>query len=95
MKLEKLETIILPILQEYPMARKSDNHLIIEVCKKLGVDTSQSFEAIMLDKNRPMLESITRVRRKVCEKHPELKDIFVEELRQNKTTEFIQYAFYG
>jgi hypothetical protein len=49
----------------------------------------------MLDKNRPSLESITRIRRKVCEKFPELKNLFVEELRWNKTGEYIQYAFWG
>jgi len=95
MELIKLEPTILSILQEYPMARKSDNYLILAVCKKLGIDTSLSFEQIMLNKNRPSLESIIRVRRKVCEKHPELKDLFVEELRWNKTGEFIQYAFWG
>lgn len=95
MELTTLEPIVKSILENDIMARKSDNYLILEVCKVLGINTSLPFASVLLNKDRPSLESITRIRRKVCEKYPELKDSYVEELRVNKTAEFIQYAFYG
>ena len=95
MELTTLEPIVKSILENDIMARKSDNYLILEVCKVLGINIALPFASVLLNKDRPSLESITRIRRKVCEKYPELKDLYVEELRVNKTAEFIQYAFYG
>ncbi len=76
-----------------PFSRKNDNELILGVLKRLGVDTNASFAEVVGSGNLPVsFESITRARRKVQERNPQLKDVVTVALRQEQEETYKQFA---
>ena len=69
----KLYDLIERILIEKPRTRSSDKHLIWTVMTYKAGKTGTGVILIQDFLNCPAFESITRVRRKVVENHPELK----------------------
>ena len=59
---EKIRAIVEDVLNDDPKSRDSDNWLIIQVLRRLGVRFQINDEDI---KDMPSLETITRIRRSV------------------------------
>ena len=75
-RLKNLEPIVLEILENNKRARSDDFVLYGAVLKRIGVplDTHLfNFLAKAKEKNMPSFESVTRVRRHICELRQDLK----------------------
>lgn len=97
-KIRILEKIVKEILEEDELAREDDCFLILQVIRKLYPnDVAKSFEEVMENgKSKGIsFESITRVRRKVQEKYPELRDIKTVKKRECERHKFMKYAVEG
>ncbi len=98
MKLEKLirlDKVVEEMLQKYPETRKDDNYLIFKVVQKTNPDLAGStFVNVMFNAKAKGIsfESITRARRKVQQRHPELVDCETESARQTEQIEYMEYA---
>ena len=98
MKLEKLirlDKIVEEILREDKLAREDDNYLIFKVVQRINPELAGSaFVNVMFNAKSKGIsfESITRARRKVQQKHPELVNKEVEERRQAEQIEYMDYA---
>lgn len=98
MKLEKLirlDKVVEEILRKYPDTRKDDGCLIFYVVQKTNPDLAGStFAKVMFNAKTKGIsfESITRARRKVQQRHPELVDCETESVRQTEQIEYMEYA---
>lgn len=96
MELPKLEHVVKEVLEESIEARNDNFKLVLKVYEKLNVPVKFQFMDLMLEHskyNLPSIESVTRARRKVVEKHPELKETEeVKKLREVQEDRHIQYA---
>lgn len=72
MEKQKIETLVEMILKEVPIARDDDDVLMLMYCKAIGYDVDTPYWQTLLEPS-PNRESITRCRRKVQEKNPELR----------------------
>lgn len=93
-KIYFIEPIVEEALINKPETRGDNFLLYIEVLKKF-IDTNMSLEAVF--KNHialgiPSLETITRCRRKLQEKNPELREPKSEGIRANEEQEFRDYS---
>ena len=94
-KLKKLEVIVEEILRNDELSRKDDCYLILQVVRRLyPYDVGEKFETLMFNaKNKGIsFESITRIRRKLQEKNPELKDEETAKKRNIIQNEYIKYS---
>ena len=94
-KLKKLEVIVEEILRNDELSRKDDCYLILKVVRRLyPYDVGEKFETVMFNaKNKGIsFESITRIRRKLQEKNPELKDEETAKKRNIIQNEYIKYS---
>lgn len=91
-QLKQLNKVVYAELVENEAARKSDTALLMGVFKRLGIDTQKSFAELALSGQLKQMESITRARRKVQSKFPELRDAGTAELRKEREEVFKQYA---
>lgn len=94
-KLKKLEVIVEEILRNDELSRKDDCYLILQVVGRLyPYDVGEKFETVMFNaKNKGIsFESITRIRRKLQEKNPELKDEETAKKRNIIQNEYIKYS---
>lgn len=100
-KLQKLEDVILPILETNASSRNDNFELVLRVYEKVldygdYLDT-MSFRELVTNHNSldlPSFESITRVRRKLQQMYPELKpNKEMQIIRTNATADYIEYAF--
>lgn len=96
LKLKKLEEIVLPILERDEEARNDDFHLYSEV---VAATHPEFLNVTFLDALRchkvlglPNYESVTRVRRKLQEKHPELESERAKKHRKKEEAEYREYA---
>ena len=83
------------ILRTDELSRKDDCYLILRVVSKLYPhEVGKKFEAVMFNaKNKGIsFESITRCRRKVQEKNPELRDEETVAIRKKNQKKFIKYS---
>jgi hypothetical protein len=94
-ELKKISKIVLKILKEDEVARKNEMHLYLRVHETLypGIKDMALHEILDLMHlgKIPNWESIGRARRKVQQKHPELKDketAHYRELEEEKYKEF-------
>ena len=98
MKLEKLirlDKIVEEVLREDIQARKDDNCLIFKVVQIISPDLAGStFANVMFNAKSKGIsfESITRARRKVQQRYPELVDCETESARQVEQIEYMEYA---
>lgn len=93
-KLKNLEKVVMQVLQNDKLARIDDCYLILEVIKKLfPYEVGKTFTQVMFNaKNKGIsFESITRCRRRLQRKYPELKDIKNAEIRNEEQKEYIKY----
>lgn len=98
--LYKLEDIVRYVLETYEDTRKDDFILIYRVYKEINesaVIRELFFQVMMNHKeyNLPHFESVTRCRRKVQNKYPELANKKTKEKRINATADYINYAIDG
>ena len=94
-KLIKLEKIVEEVLQLEPLAREDDCYLIFKVVQRTNPELAgATFANVMFNAKAKGIsfESITRARRKVQKKHPELVHAETEEARQIEQIEYIEYA---
>lgn len=92
-RISKWEKIVLAILEKHAAARSDDRVLYYWVLKEEGFDLSVTVSRFLLGTEYPNWETITRVRRKLQEKHPELcEPSNVQKMRAKAEEEFIEYA---
>lgn len=94
-KLKRIDKIIEDILRNDELARKDDCYLILEVIRRIyPFEVGKTFAQVMMGAKGKGIsfESITRVRRKVQNKYPELKDKGTAEIRDKEQEEYIEYA---
>lgn len=99
-ELYKLEDVVKEVLTNFEETRTDDFKLIYAVYREIDFThtTRELFYEMMMNHkeyNLPPFESITRARRKVQKKHPELANKKVQEARYNETAEYIDYAIDG
>lgn len=97
-RLINIESITKKILEEDELARKDDCYLILRVVQLMYPnDACKSFETVMRNAkyNGISFESITRARRKVQNKYPELKNREVSDLRNEEQVEYKQFSKEG
>lgn len=96
MLFEKIEDKVLHVMKEIPQTRSDDFILIYEVYKLDNQNVSKSnFEEVMRNHknwNLPSFHSITRSRRKLFERYPELKPAEVTKAREEAEKEYKDYA---
>lgn len=83
------------ILRKDKLAREDDCYLILQVIGKLYPnEIGKKFATVMFNaKNKGIsFESITRCRRKLQEKKPELRDEEIAKMRNRKQKEYIKYS---
>lgn len=94
-KLVKVEKVVEEILRQDKYARENDIYLIFKYITKLyPYETGNKFKDVMFNVSNKGLsfESITRARRKLQNKYPELRNIKVSKYRNNKQRDYINYS---
>ena len=94
-RLKVLENVVEEILREDKLARKDDCYLILQVISKIyPSDIWKTFYSVMFNAKSKGIsfESITRCRRKLQEKYPELVDKETAKARKYKQKEYINYS---
>ena len=96
MKLETLEPIVEKIMRTYPETQNNMFLLIARTYEALpNINVNESFIQLLLEapiKKYPAFESITRVKRKIQEKYPELDNKKSRKIKKQKEKEYIEYA---
>ena len=95
-KLLKLEDIVKPILEESNASRNDDFYLYYKVLEKLNPAVNDFTLSTVLishnDLNMPSYESVSRVRRKLQSKYPELASERVKKRRMKEIETYKEYA---
>lgn len=97
MRIKKVENIVLSVMQSKPETRENDFKLTYYAFENIigaSVDT-KTFGELMLNNveyGLPSLHSITRSRRKLFQKYPELKPDKATEKRKELEEEYREYA---
>lgn len=95
-KLHNMEAIVEQVLEEWPVTRNDDCLLIIGVSKKMGVDVRGiSFRDAMVNRkklNIPNWETVTRCRRKIQERRPDLVSAAALKRRREAEAKFRSYS---
>lgn len=92
----KTENLVLEILEKKPVTRVDDFLLILEVYKSISHEkVNLNFEKVM--KNHyaygfPSFHTISRCRRKIFHKRPDLKPEHVTKVRNDLKQSFISYS---
>ena len=97
MRIKRVETLVKTILEENKETRNDDFILIAEVYYRLIPDVVHlPFTLVMLshsDLKLPSLESITRARRKIQEKHEYLRaSKKIQEIKKRQEQQYKEYA---
>ena len=94
-KLMKVEKIVEQILRKDEYARNNDVYLILKyVSRVYPYEIGKKFEEVMTNVSKKGLsfESITRARRKIQNKYPELKNNKIANFRDKKQKDYIAYS---
>lgn len=102
-KLTKISQLVKEILTDIPETRNSDGYLYIKVLERVAQETDNPIDLQKISVpyffcnvqslNCPYYPTVTRARRKVQEKYPELKgNRRVQAVRQQKEEAFRAYA---
>ena len=95
-RLQTMESVVFKVLDERPETRKDDYLLMLAVCEELTPEIIKcSFASVLYNHNfigLPNWETVTRCRRKIQEKHPELKNIETAKKRMEEQEKYIEYA---
>lgn len=95
MKLQTMEKVVLEILEESPQARQDDYILMVKVCEKINPQIlNYPFWLVMKNHHfdLPNWETVTRCRRKIQQKRPDLVSPATSRKRRKKEEEYIEYA---
>lgn len=96
MKLQTMEKIVLEILEKSPAARTDDYVLMWLVCNKTKPELCEKpFADVLYHHNSlglPNWETVTRCRRKIQQKRPDLVVPATSRKRRKKEEEYIEYA---
>jgi hypothetical protein len=97
--LKKTEEVVEKILDMRKDTRENDDILYLCVCEYFHRGaSSMTLKAFLKSRNKmncPNFASVTRARRKVFERRPELKPPKVTELREDMEEVYIDYAING
>lgn len=94
-KLMKVEEIVEQILRKDEYARNNDVYLILKyVSRVYPYEIGKKFEEVMTNVSKKgfSFESITRARRKIQNKYPELKNNTIANFRDKKQKDYIAYS---
>ena len=94
-KISVIEPLVLKALKENELTRKDNFVLYVEVLRHYAHIESLTFEDVCLnhvEMGIPSLETITRCRRKLQEKHPELVDLETAMVRAEEEEEHREYG---
>ena len=94
-RLRNLKKVVEGILRKSDLAREDDCYLILEVIRELyPFEVGKTFAQVMFSAKSKGIsfESITRARRQVQKKYPELKNNEVAEIRDKEQDEYIEFA---
>lgn len=98
-RLKKTEAVVEKILVMKEDARKDDDILYLCVCEYfhegISLMTVRDFFQTRKQTSCPSFASVTRARRKIFEKRPELKPENVTDLRKAMEEVYIDYAING
>lgn len=98
-KLKNIERVVEKILEIREDARSNDDILYLYVCEQVDGDVSLlTLEDFLTTRNKspfPSFVSVTRARRKIFEKRPELKPKEVTRLREEMEQIYMDYAING
>ena len=96
MDLKTMEAIVMNVLESSILAREDDYVLMWLVCDRLKPELcNKTFADVLYNHyalGLPNWETVTRCRRRIQEKHPELKVTAVAMKRQKKKPEYIAYS---
>lgn len=96
-KISVVEPLVEKALRDNPKTRGDNFYLYIDVLKTF-IDPKMSLEAVFENHKTlgiPSLETITRCRRKLQGKYPELRDDAADKVRQDEEKQFVNYARKG
>ena len=92
-RISKYENVVRAILERIPETRGNDKALYFLTLKHLGFATDIPLSTYLMDDSYPNWESITRVRRRLQEVHPELlPPEKIKRMRADAEVDFIEYA---
>ena len=94
-KLKNLEKIVEDTIRNDRLAREDDCYLILEVVRTLYPnEVGKTFSEVMFNAKAKGInfESITRARRKLQEKYPDLREEKITEIRNKEQEEYVKYA---
>lgn len=98
-KLHTMESIVLRLLEEDPLARDDDYYLMCLVCEELNPDLLYTpFAKVMIqhkEQGLPSWETVTRCRRKIQQKRPDLVSSEIAEKRRKEEEQYREYARHG
>ena len=91
--MKNIEAKVKMLLETNPKTRDDDDLLMLEYCALVGVNVQRPFYAVMQDASTPNRESVTRARRKLQEKHEELRGSkYVQRARKKREEKFREYS---
>ncbi len=89
----KIYNLVKEILTDFAPARDNDDMLVCEYYRCIGVDIEKPFRAIIMNRQLPTVESITRARRKVQEECPDLRcSEWATKKRQAQQLSMLEFA---
>lgn len=92
-RISKYENVVRCVLMQKAATRSDDKLLYYWVLRAEGFSTGIALETFLLSGNYPNYDSISRVRRKLQEKYPELRPPKNDQIRRQEAEEdFIEYA---
>ena len=95
-RLNKIENVVENILIMQADTRENDDLLYLYVCEHFNQGaasmTLNDFLTTRNNINCPNFASVTRARRKVFEKRPELKPKTMTKIREDARIEYVEYA---
>lgn len=98
-KLKKIEYVVEKILETNEDARNSDDILYLYVCEYFhnGISSMSlnNFFKTRREIDCPNFASVTRARRKIFEKRPDLKPEKITNIREKMVDVYVDYALNG
>lgn len=95
-KFKKYESVVHNILKKFLPARSSDGVLQYKVCEEINPTVlNRTYGEVLLygkELGVPNENTVSRCRRKLQEKHPELKEPHTAQKRAEQETEYKAYA---
>lgn len=94
-KLQTMENVVIQIMKEQPQTRRNDILLWLCVCEKMCPHLMNFPFWIVLQNHNyelPNIKSVERVRRKIQEKHPDLKSFNAVLSRKSQEEIYKEYS---